>query len=312
VPPRAICCIRLSGDPEPEDLRLEQVRVEQRRLPLSLSPPQPVRERSERQDAEPDDEPNEFASLLPHEDAEHDAAHPDDGEDRADGVDTTGPGVRHVPHEPDAGQNDRDDGVLEQKGDAPRQIGGDESSEQWSNRGCNRSGGPHECICLLLGRSLEVAVDERLHGRQQERRADPTDDRPEDDDRDQVLRECHCQSADGVAEQPQHVCALAPEEVAYLAPDQDERRRDQCLQRDCRLDAADGRVEISNHRRDGDIHQGRVHDEDEHRHRQQDGEALIAPGVDRRGGGQFLGHGNAARVRDVLLSESPPRRSPSR
>ena len=103
---------------------------------------------------------------------------------------------------------------------------------------------PTSAYDLLLGRAFEVAVDERLHRGQQQRRAEPADDRPEDDDRRQALRERHRQRADRVAEQAEHVGALAPDEVADLAADEDERGRDQRLERDRRLDAADGRVEV--------------------------------------------------------------------
>ena len=48
----------------------------------------------------------------------------------------------------------------------------------------------------------------------------------------QALRQRHRDRADGVAEQPEHVRALAAEQVADLAADQDERRRDQRLERD--------------------------------------------------------------------------------
>ena len=143
-------------------------------------------------------------------------------------------------------------------------------------RGGDRRRGADQGVGLLLRRSLEVAVDQRLHRGQQQRRAEPADDRPEDDDRGQALGQRHRQGADGVAEQAQHVGALAPDEVADLAADQDERRGDQRLERDRGLDAADGRVEIVDHRGDRDVHQRRVDDEHEHRHRQQHGEPWIA------------------------------------
>jgi hypothetical protein len=83
-------------------------------------------------------------------------------------------------------------------------------------------------------------VDERLHGGQQQRCAQAADDRPDDEDRDEVLGDRHGKGAGGVAEQAEHVGALGPDEVADLAADQDERGGDQRLERDRRLDAADG------------------------------------------------------------------------
>ena len=75
-----------------------------------------------------------------------------------------------------------------------------------------------------------------------------TDQRPEDDHRGQALGERHRQGADGIAQQTQHVGPLAPDEIADLAADQDERGGHQCFQRDRRLDTTDGRAQIPNHR----------------------------------------------------------------
>ena len=79
-----------------------------------------------------------------------------------------------------------DDHVLEQERDSPRQVGGDESAEQRSDRRRDRRRRPDQRVRLLLRRAFEVAVDERLHGGKQQRRAEAADDRPEDDDRGEV------------------------------------------------------------------------------------------------------------------------------
>jgi hypothetical protein len=189
----------------------------------------------------------------------------------------------------DAGQHDRDHDRLEQERHPPRQVGGDEAPEQRPDRGGYGCRGPDEGIYLLLSRTLEVAVDQRLHRRQQQRRADPAQHRPEDHDRDQVLCQRHRHSAYGVAQQPQHVCPFAAEEIADLAADQDERGRHKCLERDRRLHSADGRAEIVHHRRDRDVHQRCVDDEHEHRHRQQQGEPLAARSLHSNAGARGLG-----------------------
>ena len=134
---------------------------------------------------------------------------------------------------------------LEDERDPPGQEGGDEAAEQRPDGGGDRRRGADQGVDLLLRRALEVAVDERLHRRQQQRRAEPADDRPEDDDRGQALGQGHRQRADRVAEQTQHVGPLAADQVADLAADQDERRRHQRLQRDRRLHAADRRVQVA-------------------------------------------------------------------
>ena len=91
--------------------------------------------------------------------------------------------VRHVADDPDAGQDDGDDHRLEQERDPPRQVRGDEPAEQRAHRSSDRGRRTDQGVDLLLGRTLEVAVDERLHRRQQERGTQPAADRPEDDDR---------------------------------------------------------------------------------------------------------------------------------
>ena len=82
----------------------------------------------------------------------------------------------------------------------------------------------------------------------------------------------------GVPAQPEHVGPLASDQVADLAADQDERRRHQRLQRDGGLDAADGGVQVLDDCRDRHVHQRRVDDQHEHRHRQQDRQ----PSIQRR------------------------------
>ena len=189
----------------------------------------------------------------------------------------------HVPDPADPGQDDRDDDQLEREADAPRQEGRDEPAEQRADGGRDGGRGADERVDPLLVGALEVAVDERLHRGEQERRAEAAEDRPEDDDRPQVLGEGHRQGADRVAEQAQDVGLLAPDQVADLAADQDERRGDEGLEGDRRLDAAHRGAEVGDDRGDRDVHQGRVDDQDEHRRREQEREPPIELGG-RRGG----------------------------
>jgi len=100
----------------------------------------------------------------------------------------------------------------------------DHAAEQRSHGGGDGRRGAHRGVDLHAGGALEVAVDERLHRRQQQRRTEAADDRPEHDDRDQVLRQRHGDRPDGVAQESEDVGALAAEEVADLAADQDEGR----------------------------------------------------------------------------------------
>jgi hypothetical protein len=103
---------RLAGDPQAEVLRLEQVGVDQRRLPLALAFPQPPRERAEADPADRDQRADHGAAPFLDEDPEHDAAHPERGQDRADDVDAAVARVRHVVDAPAADEDDRDDHDL--------------------------------------------------------------------------------------------------------------------------------------------------------------------------------------------------------
>ncbi len=87
---------------------------------------------------------------------------------------------------------------LEQEPDPPREVGGDEAAEQRADRRGDRGRGTDQRVDLLLRLALEVPVDQGLHRRQQQRRAEPADQGPEDDDRGQALRERHRQGADRV------------------------------------------------------------------------------------------------------------------
>jgi len=127
--------------------------------------------------------------------------------------------------------------------------------KQRADRRGDRGRGPDQGVGLLLSRSLEIAVDQGLHGGQQQRRPKPTHHCPEDDDGRQALGQGHRQRAERVAQPTQHIGQLAPDQIADLASNQDERGGYQGLERDRGLDAADSGVEIVNHRCDRDIHQ---------------------------------------------------------
>ncbi len=93
----------------------------------------------------------------------------------------------------------------------------------------------------------------------------------------------HRDRAGHVAEQPEHVCTLASEQVADLAADEDERSRHERLERDRRLHTAHGRADVLHDGGDRHVHQRRVDDEDEHRHRQQERELGVVGRFDLLG-----------------------------
>ena len=105
MPPQGDLLEQLLGDPEPEDPGLEQLRVQQRRLPLALAPAKPEDQRGQGQRPDYQERGDRLAAFLPDQDAEDDAAHAEHGEDRTDQVDGPRPGVGRVADEPDAGQH---------------------------------------------------------------------------------------------------------------------------------------------------------------------------------------------------------------
>ena len=237
----------LLGDPHLESLGFEQIRVDQRRLACPFAPRQPERKSDQTGRAEHKQPGHSLAALLPDQDAQDDAAHSEHREHGTATVDHPRAGIRHVPYESDAGQHNRDDDGLQQESNPPGQVCGDEAAQQGAHGGRDRRRRSDQGIDLFLGCALEVPMDKGLHGRKQERRADPADERPENDDGRQSLRERHRNGPDGIAEEPQHVRPLAADQVADLAADQDEGGRDQRLERDRGLNAAHRGVKISYH-----------------------------------------------------------------
>ncbi len=99
--------------------------------------------------------------------------------------------IRDVFDEADLTQDNGDDDDLQSETDSPRQVGGDEAAKEGADRRGDGRRRTHERVRLALGHAAEVAVDERLHRRQEKGCAQPTDDRPKHDDRSQALGQRH-------------------------------------------------------------------------------------------------------------------------
>ena len=196
-------------------------------------------------------------------------------------------------------EHDRDDHDLEQERDPPGQVGGDEAAEQRADGGGDRRRGADQRVGLPLhrGPSKLPWIRDCIAGSSSEAPSPPMIAQKMTIG-DEALRQRHRQRADGVAEQPEHVGALAADQVADLAADQDERRRDERLEGDRRLHAADGRVEVLDDGGDRHVHERRVDHQDEHRHREQDREPLVP--------GRLLRY----RGRCLFQSRSHPVRAP--
>ena len=110
------------GDADAEQLGGEQRRIEQRGLALALAADEPVHQAAPSPPTPiASSSADGLAALLPHEDADDEAAHADHGEERSDHVDRPVTRVRHVPDAAAAQQHGRDDERLDQEPDAPRQ-----------------------------------------------------------------------------------------------------------------------------------------------------------------------------------------------
>ena len=97
-----------------------------------------------------------LSALLPDQDAEHDAAHAQDGEKPTHDVYLSTARIRHVMHHLDAGEHDADDHYLKQKGDSPGEKGSDEPTQQGSDCGRNGGRGADKRIDLFLGSSSKL------------------------------------------------------------------------------------------------------------------------------------------------------------
>jgi hypothetical protein len=180
--------------------------------------------------------------------------------------------------------------------------------EREAERACGRVHPGGLAHTLLRDRREGVVVE--LGDEQAE--ADARDDERRDEvpagcraghDRDQ-RRDSHCEEEEAGADdaaRPSPARVLAPDQVADFAADQDECRRHERFESDSRLHRAHRRPEIVNHSRDRHIHQRRVDDEDEHRHRQEDRELDVT----RDGGGAGVRLGRHGRRSEAAKNVRP-------
>ena len=107
APPKRDLLHHLLADPDPEVREPEQVGIEQGQLAGALAFDEPPRQQRERDRADRHEQHDRLAAFLPHEDAEHDAAHADDGQHGTDRVDVARTGVLDVADELHARQAPR-------------------------------------------------------------------------------------------------------------------------------------------------------------------------------------------------------------
>ena len=113
APPRVICCIICWLIPIRKCGNRNRSGSSRVGLPCALAFDEPPGQQRERDRAERHEQADRLAAFLPDEDAEHDAAHADDGQHGADRVDLARSGVFDVADELDAGQHHGDDHDFE-------------------------------------------------------------------------------------------------------------------------------------------------------------------------------------------------------
>ena len=101
APPRAICC-SICCEIQLKVLGQEEIWIDQRRLAQPLTTDNPGGKTKERNSAADQDRQHVLSALLPDQDAEHDAAHAQDGEEPPTTSTSRLPRIRHVMHHLDA------------------------------------------------------------------------------------------------------------------------------------------------------------------------------------------------------------------
>jgi hypothetical protein len=151
---------QLPRDARPEVREREQARVEQRGLAGPLAPHEPPGEQCHRDGPDRDQQPDGLAALLPDENAEHESAHSEHGEDCAHDVDVSRSGVHHIVNELDLRQHDGDHDDLQAETDPPREVGSHKAADQRPHGGGDRGSGADQRVRLRPGSALEVPVDQ--------------------------------------------------------------------------------------------------------------------------------------------------------
>ena len=132
---------------------------------------------------------------------------------------------------------------LEQEADPPGQVGGEEAAEQRPDRGGDRGRGPDQGVDLRLRLPSKLPwISDCIAGRYSDAPSPPITAQ-----KTMIAARpwpTTIAAPRRVEDQAAHIGALATEEVAELAADQDERGRHKRLDRHRRLDPADRRVQI--------------------------------------------------------------------
>ena len=137
---------------------------------------------------------------------------------------------------------------------SPGGVGGGEPADQRPDGDRDSGGRSHQAVRARPALGREVAGDQCDDRGHDQRRPDPLQERPPEEQDREVRRQCGRQRPGAVDHQPQHERTLATDDRADLAAGDHQHRHDQRVQDDGGLDPGDGRPEIVGHGGDRDVH----------------------------------------------------------
>jgi len=203
--------------------------------------------------------------------------------------------VLRLGHDPQR-QDERDDADrnVDEEDPGPRErVGEDPAEEQADGAAADRDRRPHAHRFGPLRAFSEGRGHDREGGRRHERRAEALDSAC-DDQPGLALCEAADQRRDRKDDDAEEEHALAPDQVARAATEQEESAEEQRVGVDDPLQVRIGHVEVVLDRRQSDVHDRRV--EDDHELREAD-EDENDPGIDRAGRAGAIGHGGRRYLR---------------
>ncbi len=153
--------------------------------------------------------------------------------------------------------SDRDDHLADED-QPPGEVGGHPSTEDRADRDAGAGDPAEDAVGDRSVRSLVVAGDQRDHRRQDQRRADPLQDRPAERQRGHAPGGGGQPRPDAVDAEADREGPSPPPDVAELAAGQHQPRHHQRVEGDHRLDRRHRGVEVVDQLGDRDVHHGLI------------------------------------------------------
>ena len=178
----------------------------------------------------------------------------DRGQARPDEIEPNASLGRSVRHPPRQGEDHEHDDDLADENQTPREVRGEETTDQGTRSHRDGAGRRHQPVSARPFGAREVRRHQRDDRRHDQRRADSFEDRPPDDQHRETRRDRGREGTAPVDDTADGKGALAAEDLADLAAGDHERRHDQRVEGDGRLDPSDTRADVLGDGRDRDVH----------------------------------------------------------